>query len=351
MRIRTRAPRRRALVLTSVAALALVGCSAGGSDAGSPASGSSAAGSPASSAAGSAAQAGIAGGTTVTDMSGAQVAIPSEVDSVITTDNRTFRTLDEWGVELSAAPKQLMFRGEGGPSYRSDDAVADIGNHREPDMEVFVTAEPDVVFNGQRFADRKAEIDELTGEAAVVDTDIPAETRVDQGLKELTTLLGESTGHQEDAEALNADFDAAIARAKEAYDPQQTVMGLIATGGDLSYVAPGTGRAIGPMFDILGLTPALDQDGSSNHQGDDISVEAIAESNPQWLIVMDRDAATGEGNATAKELIEQSEALKDVPAVKEGNIVYLPQDFYVAEDIQNYTTVMEDLADAFDGAK
>ena len=75
MRIRTRAPRRRALVLTSVAALALVGCSAGGSDAGSPASGSSAAGSPASSAAGSASQAGIAGGTTVTDMSGAQVAI------------------------------------------------------------------------------------------------------------------------------------------------------------------------------------------------------------------------------------------------------------------------------------
>ena len=62
-------------------------------------------------------------------------------------------------------------------------------------------------------------------------------------------------------------------------------------------------------------------------------------------------AATGEGDTTAKELIEQSEALQDVPAVKEGNIVYLPQDFYVAEDIQNYTTVMEDLADAFAGAR
>lgn len=349
MRIPARAPRRRALILSSVAALALVGCSAGGSDAGSPASGSSAVGSTA--AEGSAAQGGIVGGATVTDMSGAQVELPAEVDSVIATDNRSFRTLDEWGVELSAAPKQLMFRGEGGPGYRTDEAVADIGNHREPDMEVFVTAEPDVVLNGQRFADRKAEIDELTGDAAVVDTNIPKDVRVDEGLKELTTLLGETTGHQEDAKALNADFDAAIARAKEAYDPQQTVMGLIATGGDLSYVAPGTGRAIGPMFDVLGLTPALDQAGSSNHQGDDISVEAIAESNPQWLIVMDRDAATGEANATAKELIEQSEALKDVPAVKEGNIVYLPQDFYVAEDIQNYTAVMEDLADAFEGAK
>ena len=99
------------------------------------------------------------------------------------------------------------------------------------------------------------------------------------------------------------------------------------------------------------LHDALDQAGSSNHQGDDISAEAIAKSNPDWLIVMDRDAAIGEENATAAELIERSEALQDVTAVKEGNIVYLPADFYVAEDIQNHTTVMEDLAKAFEGAQ
>ena len=66
---------------------------------------------------------------------------------------------------------------------------------------------------------------------------------------------------------------------------------------------------------------------------------------------LDRDAAIGEENATAAELIERSEALQDVTAVKEGNIVYLPADFYVAEDIQNHTTVMEDLAKAFEGAQ
>ena len=136
-----------------------------------------------------------------------------------------------------------------------------------------------------------------------------------------------------------------------AYDPEQTVMGLIASGGELSYVAPSAGRAIGPFFDMLDLTPALEQSGTDNHQGDDISVEAIAKSNPDWLIVMDRDAAIGEENATAAELIERSEALQDVTAVKEGNIVYLPADFYVAEDIQNHTTVMEDLAKAFEGAQ
>ena len=129
-------------------------------------------------------------------------------------------------------------------------------------------------------------------------------------------------------------------------------MGVITSGGDINYAAPGTGRTLGPAFDELGLTPALEvEDATEDHQGDDISVEAIAASKPDWLIVMDRDAAIGEANATAKELIEKSEALKDVPAVKEGHIVYLPQDFYVAEDIQNYTTVMDDLAGAFEGAR
>lgn len=341
-----RTPRLKALALASAAALALVGCSAAGGTADGAASGS------ASGSASATEGHGLAAGATVTDMSGADVTLPGEIDSVITTDNRTFRTLDEWGVELAAAPKQLMYKGEGGPSYRTDESIADIGNHREPDMEVFVTAEPDVVFNGQRFDERKAEIDELTGDAAVIDTNFdPKETRMDEGLKQLTALLGEATGHQDEAAALNGDFDAAVQRAKDAYDAQETVMGLISTGGELSYVAPGTGRAIGPMFDILGLTPALEQTGSDNHQGDDISVEAIAQSNPDWLIVMDRDAATGEANNTAAELIEQSEALKDVTAVQEGNIVYLPQDFYVAEDIQNYTTVMDDLAKAFEGAR
>ena len=129
-------------------------------------------------------------------------------------------------------------------------------------------------------------------------------------------------------------------------------MAVIVSGGEIGYIAPGVGRTFGPLFDEFGFTPALEVEGASDdHQGDDISVEAIAKSNPDWLIVMDRDAAIGEENATAAELIERSEALQDVTAVKEGNIVYLPADFYVAEDIQNHTTVMEDLAKAFEGAQ
>lgn len=332
------------VVLLSTAALGLTACG-GGTEASSESS------SPAATAASSSATA-ESGVQEVKDMAGDTVSVQMPAESIVATDNRIFRTLDEWDVELSAAPVPLM---DGDVlSYPSAEGIIDLGSHREPNMEGFVEAEPDLVLNGQRFSDVKGDIAGLIPEdAALVDTNVQEGEPLDGELRELTTLLGDIFGKQSEAEGLVSDFDAAIERAKGAYDSEETVVGLIASGGDLSYSAPSTGRAIGPVFDMLGLTPALERDGSSNHQGDDISVEAIAEANPDWLLVMDRDAATagrnGEEFTPAAELIEGSEALKDVTAVKEGNIVYLPENFYVMEDIQNYTGFLGDLADAFDG--
>lgn len=329
-----------ALALSAAALLALSACAGG--DSASTSSGSSASqaeqGTPAA---------------TVTDMAGDEVTLREDPQSVIATDNRSFRTLDDWGIGLSAAPRALM--NGTGVSYEEDDDVYDLGSHREPDMEGFVTAEPDLIINGQRFSGMKEDIKGLAPEAALVDTDIDTEAedfRMDEALKQHTTLLGEVFGHQDDAKKLIEDFDASIERAEDAYDKNQTVMGLIASGGNLAYAAPSTGRAVGPVFDILGLTPSLEQDGSTNHTGDDISVEAIAQSNPDWIIVMDRDAATSASKeadySTAEELIKQSPALKDVTAVKEDQIIYLPNNFYLTEDIQNYTTLMNEIADAFE---
>ncbi|TFH99395.1 siderophore ABC transporter substrate-binding protein [Micrococcus lylae] len=331
-----------ALALSAAALLALSACAGG--DSASTSSGASASASQAEQGTPAA---------TVTDMAGDEVTLPEDPKSVIATDNRSFRTLDDWGIELSAAPRALM--NGTGVSYEENDDVYDLGSHREPDMEGFVTAEPDLIINGQRFSNMKEDIKGLAPEAALVDTNIDTEAedfRMDEALKQHTTLLGEVFGHQDDAKKLIEDFDASIERAKDAYDKDQTVMGLIASGGNLAYAAPSTGRAVGPVFDILGLTPSLEQDGSTNHMGDDISVEAIAQSNPDWIIVMDRDAATSASKeadySTAEELIKQSPALKDVTAVKEDQIIYLPNNFYLTEDIQNYTTLMNEIADAFE---
>lgn len=285
----------------------------------------------------------------VTDMAGDSHEVPAEPTSVVATDNRVFRTLAEWDIDLSAAPVDLMPDNlDVVQKYTESEDVLNIGNHREPNMEMVTAAEPDLVINGQRFSQHAEDIANAMDDGVpIVNTDVETETgEIDQQFRDQITLLGEVFSHEDEADQLVSEFDEALERAQEAYDPEMSVTGLVTSGGDINYAAPTTGRAVGPLYDILELTPALEDDGSSDHQGDDISVEAIAAANPDYLIVMDRDAAVGDDDsAGAKELIEESEALQDVPAVENDNIYYMPADFYVTEDIQNYTTVLNDLAD------
>ena len=67
---------------------------------------------------------------------------------------------------------------------------------------------------------------------------------------------------------------------------------------------------------------------------------------------MDRDASVsannGEKYTPANELIAQSEALKNVNAVKNQRIVYMPQDTYLNEGLQTYTEFFNSLADALE---
>ena len=105
----------------------------------------------------------------------------------------------------------------------------------------------------------------------------------------------------------------------------------------------------------LRVEPALEVEGASDdHQGDEVSVEAIAKADPDWILVMDRDAAVAadeEGYTPAKQLLEDSDALKDVTAIKEGNVVFMPADTYTNEGIQTFTEFFTTFADALEGKK
>lgn len=283
------------------------------------------------------------------DNNGSQT-VATPFTSVVATDNRTFETLASWGIELSAAAVALM---PSTISYTQDDSIIDLGNHGEPDLEAVVTVQPDVIINGQRFAQYHDDFAKLVPDAVIVELDPREGEPFDAELKRQTTVLGEIFGKQAEAEQLNADFDAAIERVNAAYNSEDSVMAVITSGGEIGYSAPSVGRTLGPLFDIFDFTAALDVDDSSeDHQGDDISVEAIADSNPDWILVMDRDAAILADDPTyvqGSEVLENSEALSGVTAVKESNLVYMPADTYTNEGIQTYTEFFNALADALEG--
>lgn len=268
--------------------------------------------------------------------------------TVVATDNRVFETLDAWGVELAAAPKPIM---PDTVSYTDNDDVIDLGNHREPDLEAVVAAEPDLIINGQRFADYYDDFQQLTPDATLVELDPRDGEPFDQELKRQTSALGEIFDKEDEADQTNQDLDDAIERVKNAYQDGETVMAVNVSGGEIGYIAPGVGRTLGPVFEILGLTPALEVEGASDdHQGDDISVEAIADANPDWILVLDRDAAVSaeEDYTPAEQVIEGSEALSNVSAVQESNVVYMPEDTYTNEGIQTYTEFFNALAEAME---
>ncbi|MFT0846645.1 ABC transporter substrate-binding protein [Actinomycetaceae bacterium L2_0104] len=332
--------RRSFIAVLAAGALALSAC--GGNDD----SDSESSNSPGASASGSAAATSVE----VEDNNGTQT-IDVPPASVVATDNRTFETLSDWGVELSAGSVALM---PDTVDYVNDDSIVDLGNHSEPDLEAVVAVEPDLIIVGQRFTQFSEDFASLAPEATILDLDPREGEPFDSELKRQVTVLGEIFGKQDEATKLSEDFDAAIARVKEAYDPEDTVMAVITSGGEIGYVVPGTGRTLGPVFDFAELTPALEVEGSDDHQGDDISVEAIADSNPDWILVMDRDGAINSDDPEyqpSNEILENSEALANVTAVQEGNIIYMPADTYLNEGIQTYTEFLNDFADALEAAK
>lgn len=271
--------------------------------------------------------------------------------SVVATDNRTFETLDNWGVELSAGAVSLM---PPGLSYKTNASVVDLGSHREPDLEAVVAARPDLIINGQRFSQYYEDFKKLAPGATILELDPRDGKPFADELKRQTEVLGRIFDHEQDAKKLVEDFDASIERVKAAYDPADKVLSVLTSGGEISYVAPSTGRTLGPLYDVLNLTPALEVKAGDTSHGDDISVEAIAESNPDWILVMDRDAGTaansGEKYTPANELLANSEALQNTSAVKNKQIVYTPQDTYLNEGIQTYTEYFNALADAMEAA-
>ena len=330
--------------IAAVAALGLAACSSGATTSSSQSS------SEPSAAASETTKATQPSSVTVEANDGT-VEIKLPVTRAASLDNRTFEVLQQWDVELVAAPKKLIpstitaFNGEG---------VADVGMHREPNLEALVAAEPDLIISGQRFSKFDSQIKELAPDVPLINLEPRDGQPFDKELIRQVTDLGEIFGKQAEAKKLVDDFNASIERAKNAYDGTSTVMAVDVSGGNIGYVAPGKGRTWGPVFDLLDLKPALEIEGATDsHTGDDISVEAIAESNPAWMLVLDRDAAiTKDGsNTPAETVINGNAALQNVAALQNKHVVYAPNDTYTNESIITYTEIFNSIADAFEAAK
>lgn len=128
-----------------------------------------------------------------------------------------------------------------------------------------------------------------------------------------------------------AGFGDRIAALRSFAEGKNAIVGLVTSGGLNVLGNDGRcsviGREIG--FENIGVDANID---TSTH-GNEASFEFIVEKNPQYLFIMDRDAAIqSEGAKLAQEIVE-NELVMGTDVYKNGNIIYLahPAVWYTAE--------------------
>ena len=241
-----------------------------------------------------------------------ETAVPLKPETVLVFDMASIDTLDALGVEIDGVP------GGGKPEYLSKyngDEYAKVGTLFEPDYEAVNALEPDLIVVGGRSA---AKYTDLAKFAPTIDLTVDQANYLDSmrsNVETLARIFGKESEAEAKIAALTADIEKLNAAAKDA----GRVLTVLTTGGRMS--AHGEGGRFGIIYGAFGFTPSADGLATGTH-GQSISNEFILENNPDWLFVLDRDAAIGREGQSAQQQLD-NDLVRQTTAWQKNQVVYL----------------------------
>ena len=215
---------------------------------------------------------------------------------IATFDLGSLDTLDALGVSehVVGVPKASL------PSYLEQydaDTYTDIGGLRSPDMAALADANPTLIVH----TGRQAEWAEALGEIApLFDASVPGEAylaAVERNVRELASQLDVESEAEEALTTLNSEIE----HQREALQDAPTTLVVTHNGGNLML------NQHPVVHQVLGIT-ALEMPESVTPEvrGErtftPLSADAIAEINPEIVLVIDRSAAIGDEPADADQL-------------------------------------------------
>lgn len=208
----------------------------------------------------------------------------------------------------------------------SREGVANLGTIKEADLEAVMACEPDVIFIGGRLS---GSYDALSEIAPVVYLSTDSETGVVESVRRNATTIASMFGLEAQVEDLMAGFDERIAALNAFAEGKTAIVGLVTSG---SFNVLGSDGRCSIISVEIGFENLGDSGVTSTH-GNESSFELIVELDPDYLFVLDRDAAIAtEGAQLAQEIVE-NELVMGTDVYANGNIVYLanPAVWYTAE--------------------
>ncbi|MGR3376737.1 siderophore ABC transporter substrate-binding protein [Salipiger abyssi] len=237
--------------------------------------------------------------------------VPASPETVAVFDVAAIDTISALGQPIAGVPQPLyMDRLEA-----ATEGAEPVGTLFEPDFETLAVMQPDLIVVGGRSS---AQAEALGQIAPVIDMTIWGDGMVEQA-KARIDAYGEIFDRQDAATELSAALDAKLAEARETVAGKGNALILLTNGGKIS--AFGADSRFGWLHGALDLPEAHPGLSSESH-GQAVSFEFLAETDPDWLLVIDRGAAIGaEGEAAAATL--DNPLVARTKAARQGHIVYL----------------------------
>lgn len=212
--------------------------------------------------------------------------------------------------------------------YATNENIANLGTIKEADMEAVMASEPDVIFIGGRLSESYDALSEI---APVVYISVDTEKGVVQSVADNAKNIAKMFGKEDMVDGLMADFGSRIETLSQIAEGKNAIVGLT-TSGSLNILgndgrASIIGREIG--FNNVGI----ESEESTSTHGNEASFEYVLEKNPEYIFVLDRDAAIATDGAKLAQEIMENELVMNTDAYKNGNIVYFanPAVWYTAE--------------------
>lgn len=211
-------------------------------------------------------------------------------------------------------------------SYITDDDIANLGTIKEADLEALMSSEPDIIFIGGRLS---AQYEEFSAIAPVIYLSTDVEIGVVESVRKNAMTIASMFGVEGMVDEQLADFDSRIEALKAAAEGKTAVVGICTSG---SFNTMGNDGRCSIIGNELGFDNLADGDVTSTH-GNESSFELLVELNPDYIFVMDRDAAIGTDGAQLAQEIMENELVMKTAAYENDNIVYLehPAVWYTAE--------------------
>ncbi|WP_414472183.1 siderophore ABC transporter substrate-binding protein [Microvirga sp. M2] len=248
-----------------------------------------------------------------------ETTVPLKPKKVLAFDLASLDILSVLGVEVSGVPTARF------PEYLAkygSDKYEKVGTLFEPDYEAVNAAEPDLIIVGGRSS---AKYDTLAKIAPTIDMTIDPKDYVGNVVRN-AQILARIFDRQPEAASQVARLEQSIASLEQ--DASRAGKGLLVltTGGKMSAYGPGS--RFGVLHTDFGIVPAVEGLATTNH-GQAINAEFILKTNPDWLFVIDRDAATGRGNGAARKVLD-NDLVAQTKARKNNQVVYLdPANWYL----------------------